>query len=86
MSNHRIEASWDQLFEDANHNARTFLDKAVIATRDLPVGVDRTAVIVAYMTAASSSWRDCTNAVTAQRLTDAIDGLASALEVLRSEA
>jgi hypothetical protein len=70
---HHIEASFDTLFIQATDNAGAFTRSAIRATENLPKGVDRTAVIVAYINAAASDWRTSGLTVGLQKLESALD-------------
>lgn len=74
---HEITASWDQLLADSQRSAEAHLSAAICATNDLPDGVDRTAVIVAYMHSASNDWLATSITVAAQRLCNALEYSAS---------
>lgn len=76
---HDIEASYDTLFTQATDNASSFLRSAIRATDSLPLGVDRTAVIVAYVNAAASDWRTSGMSVGFQKIEQALDEVARSL-------
>jgi hypothetical protein len=65
---HVITASWDVLLRQASSTADTYLVNAIHATENLPEGVDRTAIIVAFMQAAASDFRSASISVAAQTL------------------
>lgn len=81
---HEITASWDRLFDESKENAGSYLHAAIKATEILPKGVDRTALIVAYMHAASSEMRTAAVSVAAQKVSDALSALALSVESVAS--
>jgi hypothetical protein len=72
---HHIDASFDTLFKQATDNAAEFTRAAIRETERLPEGVDRTAVIVAFINAAASDWRASALAIGCQKIEAALDDL-----------
>ena len=79
MTSHDITAPWDRLFLEARENADTYLRDALYATKELPDGVDRTAVIVAHMRAAQGEFATSARGVAAQRVSEALADIGVAL-------
>ncbi len=82
---HHIDASFDTLFKQATDNAGAFTRAAIRETQDLPAGVDRTAVIVAFINAAASDWRASSLSIGHQKIESAIDELARQVGKVVSE-
>ncbi len=72
---HQITASWDALLQQSSMAADERLHKAILATEDLPEGVDRTALIVAHMQAGQSDWMAACIGVAVQNLCNTGDDI-----------
>lgn len=83
MFDYQIPASWDRLFDESRENADTRLGDAIRAaikaTKDLPAGVDRAALIVAHMRTAQEEFASACLSIAAQRLADSISEVAAAI-------
>ena len=79
MSSREITASWDRLFSESREVADTRLRDAIRATKELPEGVDRTAVIVAHMHTGQAEFFASAIGVAAQKVAESLDDLARAV-------
>ena len=84
MSSHEISAPWDRLFTEARENADSHLIAAIRATDTLPKGLDRTALAVAHVRAAQFDFATAAQGIAAQKIAEALDGVASALRDVAS--